>query len=171
MNRNKKGFKGKNKGGNKNSKVKKKIRKSFVEPSQIKNKQRRRMLVVKKKMMKNKEDILFKMEKRKLEANGQVFEKFTPITQEEKGFSVFKDSNQILTEKAKIEEDSKVKADESIQEEDKIDLEEDLEKEIENDEFSDFINGKKEPKIFLTTMFRTVTRKSYLLLQGILLIL
>jgi hypothetical protein len=121
------------------------------------------MLVVKHKMMKNKEDVMFKMEKRKLEANGQVFEKFNPISQEEKGFSIFKDRAPVKLEKEKEEEKDIVLEENK---EDQIDLEEDLAKEIENDEFAEYIKGEKEPKIFLTTMFKTVTRKSYLLLQG-----
>ena len=51
-------------------------------------------------------------------------------------------------------------------EKDEVDLEEDLKKEMENDEFTPFLNGEKTPKVFLTSMFKTPKRNSYLLLQG-----
>lgn len=143
------------------SKMTKNIRKPMFEPSTIKNKQRRRMLVVRNKMMKNKEDILFKLEKRKLEANGQEFEKFAPISQEEKGISIF------MPKKPENPKENQPSEANPIEENtDQVDLDADLQKEMENDEFQDFISGARQPKIFLTTMFRTPTRKSYQLLQG-----
>lgn len=197
-------------------KSRKPLRKSKIEPSTIRNRQRRRMLVVRNKMAKNREQVAFKTQMRKLEASGQQFTKFAPVSQEEKAFSVFnlskKKSGANLAEPENLEDIEQLEDEEDFDQIDdpqkpghsdqpektkrpeeqvetdgiqneseqadpvkpeaaddgseSIDLEDDLEREQAHDEFAEFISGAREPKIFLTTMFRTATRKSFQLLQG-----
>jgi hypothetical protein len=151
---------------------KKRIGKTPILPSMIKNRDRRKKMVVLQKISKSKEDVLYKMEKRKMEKAGVEFEQFKTITQEDKAISAFLPKKQLQTQleegkdKEILEKTEDIADDDADDDCELVDLDEDLRKELENDEFKSILSGEKKPKVFLTTMFRTPTRKSYLLLQG-----
>lgn len=148
---------------------KKRIGKTPILPSMIKNKDRRKKMVVLQKISKSKEDVLYKMEKRKMEKAGVQFEQFKTITQEDKAISAFLPKKQVQTQVEEGQDKEIFEKTEDILDDhdcELVDLDEDLKKELENDEFKSILSGEKKPKVFLTTMFRTPTRKSYLLLQG-----
>lgn len=147
----------------KSSKIRKK--RNIVEPSEIKNYARRTQMVIRQKIAKSKESVQYKMEKRKMEAAGQVFEKFDPISQEDIRFGPYQIEGQLL-HKREVKQNQN-QFEEGIEEkQEEIDLAEDLKEEMDFDEFAPFINKLKDPKIFLTTMFNNPTKKTYLLMQG-----
>ena len=135
-----------------------------VKPTDIKNYARRTQMVIRHKIAKSKESVQYKMEKRKMEANGQVFEKFDPVSQEDRRMGPYQIENELLEEREKLEKQILQEGLEQKQEE--VDLTEDLKEEFEYDEFAPFVNKEREPKIFLTTMFNNPTKKTYLLMQG-----
>ena len=136
-----------------------------IDPSQIQNYARRTRLVIRRKIARSRESVMYKSEKRKMESAGHVFEKFDPISQEEKRIGPFQIESELadprFEKEVAEEEENKIE-----EEQEEVDLARDLKEEMEYDEFAPFINKNKEPKVFMTTMFNNPTRRTYLLMQG-----